>query len=375
MLTNEMIQALNRAILKIAERRDIDETLQEIVDSARDLLQAQYAALGVPNANGRLEAFIHSGMPSRQAAMIPHLPQGHGLLGAIVSERKTIRLPKLSADVRSSGFPEGHPPMDSFLGVPVIAGGEVLGNLYFTNKLGADEFSEQDVEVTEMFAAHAAVAIRNARLDEDVQRLTVLEERNRIGMDLHDGVIQSIYAVGLTLESARLSLNQEDEESMMLLSRSIVGLNDTIRDIRNFILDLRPHRYNGDLKHGVERLVREFRANTMIEVDTVFTDHSLDHLSPAIGRAVFLSAQNALANIARHANASFVQLSINYEEDYLRLIVQDNGCGFDMHKGGLISVGHGLHNMQTRAERLGGQFHLESAVGEGTLLSVSIPLH
>ncbi|MGD2050129.1 MAG: GAF domain-containing protein, partial [Chloroflexota bacterium] len=230
------LSALNEAALAIAAEVSLDKVLQQITDSARELAGARYAALGVPDSEGHLEKFVTSGITPEVEAKIPHRPRGLGLLGAIVREGRSIRLPSITDDPRSVGFPPGHPPMTSFLGVPIIAGQEVLGNLYLTDKQGDPsdgrkdviEFTAADQKLVELLAAHAAVAIQNARLYEQVGRLAIVEERSRIGMDLHDGVIQSIYAVGLTLESARLLLPDDPVEANHIILQAISGLNDAI---------------------------------------------------------------------------------------------------------------------------------------------------
>jgi len=370
---NRQLAALDEATMAIAGELSLEKVLQQIVDSARELVGAQYAALGVPNSAGVLETFINSGMEPETIAGIPHLPHGLGLLGAIIKERRIIRIPRISDDPRSVGFPEGHPAMDPFLGVPVMAGGEMLGNLYLTNKIGVDEFTQEDEEMVSQLAAHAAVAIQNARLYEQVGRLAIVDERTRIGMDLHDGVIQSIYAVGLTLESTRLAMQNDLEDADVLLEAAIEGLNNTIRDIRNFILDLRPQRYQGNLEQGLGRLMREFQANTMTPVDFSIQSEVLEDVSTAVGRAVFLTTQEALANIARHARASQVEINIEGEADTLILSIKDDGVGFDV-KSKHYSVGHGLSNMRARAEDLNGVFQIHSTPGEGTSIKLILPV-
>ena len=370
---NRQLAALDRATMAISGELTLDKVLQQIVDVARDLADAQYAALGVPNNQGIIETFIDSGMEPEIVANIPHLPKGLGLLGLIVKERKTIRIPKIGDDPRAHGFPPGHPAMDSFLGVPVIAGGETLGNLYLTNKLGADEFTQADQDLVELLAAHAAVAIQNASLYEQVGRLAIVEERTRIGMDLHDGVIQSIFAVGLTLESTKLSMNSNPEDADDLLAHAIEGLNATIRDIRNFILDLRPHRFQGNLEHGLGRLVREFQANTMVAVSLSAQPEALTVLPAPIARSLFLTTQEALANIARHAKAKQVLINIEPEEDNVVLRISDDGQGFDMAAKS-YSVGHGLSNMRARAEDLNGSFEIQSEPGRGTTVKLVFPV-
>lgn len=368
----EALDALNRAALTIAGELDSEKVLQQIVDTARELVGAQYAALGVAGQRGGLQRFIHSGMPREQADRISQLPQGKGLLGIIVSERKPLRVKRMFEDPRSAGFPDGHPSMTSFLGVPIIGVGEPLGNLYLTDKIGSEEFSESDQKLVEMLAAHAAIAIQNAQLYEQVERLAILEERTRIGMDLHDGVIQSIYAVGLTLESTRLVLPDNDGEAAQLLDSAVEGLNDAIRDIRNFILDLRPRRFSGDLSQGLARLVREFQANTMVPV-SMTVSQQLENLPTSLARAIFLTTQESMANVARHARASNVTLTLMRSDSSVVLAINDDGLGFDPFDNSR-QVGHGLANMQARSEGLGGTFSIRSAPGKGTTIIMRLPI-
>ena len=368
--------ALNRAALAIASERDIDKVLQLIADSARDVVGAEYAALAVGDwrmpGPGNVHRFVVSGMSREEIGQVIHWPHGRGLLGAVIHGQEPIRLKHIHDDPRSVGYPKGHPPVEGFLGVPIVGSGETLGNLYLTNKHEGLEFTEADQQLIEMLAAHAAVAIQNARLYAQVERLAVLEERTRIGMDLHDGVIQSIYAVGLTLESTRLALPEDADEVSSLLDAAIEGLNDAIRDIRNFILDLRPRRFAGDVQQGLAQLVREFQANTMVPVSVDFPER-LEDLPLPIGRAIFLTTQEALANIARHARAKKVNLSLNFADKRATLTVQDNGRGFDVTNESL-RLGHGLANMQARAESLHGTFNIEATPSQGTKVVMSLPL-
>lgn len=371
---NRQLSALNEAALAIAAELSLDKVLAKIVDLARDLIGAQYAALGVPNSEGYLETFVHSGMPTEIAKQIPHLPQGHGLLGLLIDEPRPIRIPHIANHARSVGFPPGHPEMESFLGVPVLAGSMVLGNLYLTNKLDSPEFSAEDQAMVEMLAAHVAVAIQNARLYEQVGRLAIVDERARIGMDLHDGVIQSIYAVGLILESTRLEIQKSNVAAADgLLENAITSLNDTIRDIRNFILDLRPHRFSGNLEQGLSRLVREFQANTMVSVTLSVPPEVVMTLSTPVVRAIFLTTQEALANVARHARATEVTVTAQNHLRGVELVITDNGRGFDV-SAMRQAVGHGLANMRARAEDLHGTFRINSAPGKGTVIRLTFPL-
>ncbi len=367
------LEALNQAALAIGRGLDLDQTLQQIVDSARDLLGARYAALGVFNSDRELEQFVFSGLSQAEAARIGPVPIGRGLLGAVLDERRALRAARISEHPLSVGFPPNHPAMTRFVGLPIAAGEQVFGNLYLTDKIDGTEFSEPDAEFIGMFAAHAAVAIQNARLYEEVGRLAIVDERSRIGMDLHDGVIQSIYAVGLTLETIHLLMDQDPAKAQELISQAIAGLNDAIRDIRNFILDLRPRRFQGDLAGGLAQLVREFQANTMVKVDVQVSEKLPSSLPPSVSLAIFLTAQEALANIARHARASRVTLELDHSDKAVTLTVTDDGQGFDVLQQHQM-MGHGLANMRARAEELRGSFDVSSVPGTGTSITLAFPL-
>ena len=369
---NRQLDALNQAAMLVARDLAMERALQHIIDAARELVNARYGALGVPNREGYLTAFITSGVAKADVDDMGPLPKGHGLLGALIRDRKPIRLAAMGQDPRFQGFPGPHPQMSSFLGVPILAGDEVLGNLYLTDRLDGLPFTEEDQEFVERLADHAALAIQNAHLYEQVERLAVLEERTRIGMDLHDGVIQSIYGVALTLESARMTLPDPAHESSQLVEMAMHGLEDAIRDIRSFILDLRPRRFRGDLSTGLSQLVREFQANALVPVELHVPD-DLASLPPGMARAAFLTTQEALANVARHAKATAATLTVELVDGFFHLVLVDNGVGFDVRDHSR-RIGHGLANMQARAEALGGRFELHSAHGSGTTIRVLLPL-
>jgi signal transduction histidine kinase len=314
-------------------------------------------------------------MSEEEVARIEHLPQGKGLLGYLLNlDAKPIRISNLSEHPASVGFPEGHPQMTSFLGVPIISRGELLGSLYLTDKVGADEFSAEDERLIEMLSAHAAVAIENARLYQQVRRLAVLEERERIGMDLHDGIIQSIYAVGLTLEYAALQLDENLGEATEKLGAAIGGLNAIIKDIRNYILDLRPQKFRGtNLEQALRNLLQEFRANTLAEIRLEYDKRLDGSLGQELASAIFHIAQEALANATKHAVATRLSVSVQEQEgNQVVLRVRDNGRGFAVAEVEQVT-GHGLSNMQLRAKAVGGHVHYDSNIGEGTVVWAHLP--
>ena len=545
----ERLAALHQASLELVQDISLDSLLQRIARIACDQAGATYAAIGVRDKDGGIANFITVGMPEEEVARMSHPPQGKGLIGVIANAEGPVRVDDMAADPRGAGFPEGHPPMTSLLGVPIRLGSQRLGQIYLTDKIDSEAFTQDDEQVIETLASYAAVAISNARsyselherdrtltrrnqdlallnnlasalasiteldelletaldrvmnyfkvevgeiylTDEDMntlyktlhqggaipalwskdrfklnegmvgktawggqtalvslpddsdpfllseeayaagirqiacypltsrsevlgvlciasnqnelldtmdqqllssiaswvgttfenvrlniqgRRLAVLEERDRIGMDLHDGIIQSIYAVGLTLEHALLLLGEEPEQTRKRVKQSIEDLNSTIRDLRAFIMDMRPRQlYEEDLMDGLQRLVNEFRANSLVEAKLSGPSEGLDDLPDTYAIALFHICQEALANIAKHAQAKKVEVLVWTTADRVLMEIHDDGKGFDTQKVQL-TLGHGISNMQTRARNVGGDLELTSEPGEGTTILVWMP--
>jgi signal transduction histidine kinase len=367
-----VVSAFDAATRAIAELHSVDDVLQVIVDQVRPLIGAQYAALGIVDADGVMERFITTGMDHETRARIGHIPRGRGFLGLIVRENRSFRIPDIAVDPRRSGFPPHHPPMHSFLGVPVTVKGRSVGNLYLTNKAGADEFSAEDQALAETFAVHAGIAIENARLHEQVQRLAVVDERERISKDLHDGIIQNIYAVGLSLEDVPELIRDDPDEVERRVERAIDSLHLTIRDIRNFIFGLRPELLSGTtLINGLVAVVEEFRHNSMVDVELHVGDLP-DEPDPTATSHLLGVVNEALSNVARHSGASRATVFVNGSEaGGLDLVIEDNGHGFDTTTPGVL--GHqGMANMRSRMDAVGAEFEVISDV-TGTRVRVHAP--
>ncbi|MEW5872817.1 MAG: GAF domain-containing sensor histidine kinase [Chloroflexota bacterium] len=552
LLTREQLEdrlaALHRASLELVSDLSLETVLERIVQMAREQSGARYAAVGVMNEDGDLEQFIPVGMSREQSQRISNVPLGRGLLGLMGKERRTVRVANIGEDQRSVGFPINHPYMRSFLGVPIISGDRLLGQIYLTDKLNYHEFTEQDEHVLETLAAYAAVAITNARLyealvrrddelcqrNEDLKllndvaavltsalnvdeivaktlelvmsylhveageiflredneqelrlalhrggfdeafshmerfrvgegfigmvaatgkplistnlredmrylrpavldagfqciacipltaggkvvgvmsaatrhsrtlderelhlltaigtwaaiaienarlnrqsrRLAVLEERERIGMDLHDGIIQSIYGVGLALDYVRMAFDEDSEQARQKIEQSIDALNSIIRDIRAYILDLRPRQFHGeDLKQGLQRLVEEFQSNSKTKAILVGPDNGLVDFPAASATALFHICQESLANIAKHARANQAEVHLWTARDRVLLEISDDGHGFDLRKVN-STLGHGLSNMHERARKVGGDVEITSYPGQGTTVLAWVP--
>jgi len=544
----ERLIALHQASLELVKDVSLETLLERIATVACEQAEARYAALGVLDNEGNLEKFISVGMSDAEIKKISHPPAGKGLIRELMDAREPLRVPVIEKHPRSSGFPAHHPPMTSFLGVPIRAAERQLGQIYLTDKIGAAEFNEDDEKIIQMLAAYAAAAIQNARmyqhlkerdialtrrsedltlmndfastltasleldeilnktlalvmnymkveageiflleddkktlrlvlhrgqaaeafwtrtrfkvnegfigiaaktgeavvshdlakdlrfireavvkagfcqiaciplestenmvgvlsvatrskspiderditlltavatwaalaienarLHQNVRRLAILEERERIGMDLHDGIIQSIFGVGLSLENISHLVKENPQKAQEGIKHAVDDLNQTIRDLRSYILDLRPRQLNGeDLMTGLRRLITEYRAHTLSEAVLSGPKEPLDDMPQNHSLALFHICQEALANAAKHAAAKRLEVSVWATSERVLMEVQDNGKGFEMEKMN-SSIGHGLANMQTRARNVGGEVDISSARNEGTTVLAWVP--
>ena len=366
--------ALDAAIRGIAELASVDDVLQLIVDRVRPLVAAQYAALAIVDDHGRINRFITSGIDDATRRAIGPLPQGHGMFGLIIRENRSYRVPDINTDPRRYGFPPNHPPMSSFLGAPIAYGGETIGRLYLTNKLGAPEFSEGDQRLVETFALNAGIAMTNARLLERSRLLAVAQERDRISKDLHDGIIQNLYAVGLALEGVADQLEAEGHEAGPSVDGAIDAIHLAIGDIRNFIVGLRPHILNGvGLATGLTSIVDDVRPHTGITF-TLDMPEALVDPEPEVTGHLLAIAGEALSNVVRHSRATNVRIIVVPAEapGSLLLTVEDDGQGFD--PTAVARHGHqGLSNMRERAVAIGGSLDWEPRDGGGTRVIVLAP--
>jgi signal transduction histidine kinase len=362
---------LIEAGMELASERALDSVLQRIVELAVELTAARYGALGVLTPDGAaIEEFITIGISPQERAAIGDPPVGHGLLGELIRNPRPLRIPDIGAHPRSVGFPPNHPPMKSLLGAPVVGRGTVFGNIYLTDKQNSDVFDEEDERVLVVLAAQAAVAVENARLVDDAersgrerQRLQVLEERERIGKELHDGVIQSLFAVGMNLQA--LAAASDDEQLAQRLEAAVEDVDHAIRDLRNYIFGLRPGILaDRQLDQAIKELASDFGARsgviTVVDVDAEAAS-ALASLAPDVVQLV----REALSNVGRHAAATTCRVSLVAQAPGYLLEVDDDGTGFDMD---LATWGMGLRNLEERVISLGGTFDVQSVIGEGTIV-------
>lgn len=545
----EQIGSLYQASKDLVGDFSLETLLTRIVRLAQAQVQAEYAALAIRDENGKVVNFIHSGMSEEELHLMPHPPEGKGLLGELQQKHEVIRISEITEDSRYSGFPQYHPAMNSMLGVPITTGEKILGQIYLTNKIGDAEFTLDDERLMKTLAAYAAVAItntqlytsilkqdeainqqyedqtliydlaqgiartwdikeimsltlkkvlqylevetgeiflkdrgekdlrlallrgddfeafytknvfrfgdgvvgkvagmnkalvvtnmetdprilrpaiikagfrsqavipflaarevvgvmtlssktdrtysireldllttigmwtgtaiQNAQLQQQTKHIAVLEERERIGMDLHDGVIQSLYSLGLTLDYVKAILEEDSKESMEKLNFATDSINSTIVDIRTYISDLRPRQMQENLsfKENLEVLLQEFRNNSQISADIQDDIEGQLELNYHNTLTLFRIVQESLSNTARHSKAQNAELRLWEEESQIYLEIIDNGEGFNTDKTE-TNLGHGLANMQRRIRKAGGGIQIDSSPGNGTKVIAWVP--
>jgi signal transduction histidine kinase len=317
-----------------------------------------------------IEDFITHGVTQEERDRIGHIPVGRGILGALIHDARPLRLTRIGDDPRSAGFPPNHPPMTSFLGVPVRVRDHVYGNLYLTEKRGAEEFTEEDERAVVTLAAQAAVAIENTRLHEEVQRLAVMEDRERIAKELHDGVVQALFSVGMALQGAE-SLVEDPEAVRKRLHQSVGAIDDVIRDLRNYIFGLGPGRVaDHQLGRALQDLVDEFRRGSDVGIRLEVDPRAASAVAPRAAD-ILQTAREAISNAVRHGVPETLSVTLSREDGAVVLEIEDDGKGFDPEdvRGG----GRGLSNLRERAETAGGELEISSIKGEGTRLRLRLP--
>ena len=368
-LSPERIAGLVEGAASVAGQVELSGLLRSTVEIAMELTGARYGALGVLGEHGGLIHFLHSGMDEEQAAAIPHLPRGAGVLGTITRAGRIIRLEDVAAHPDAAGFPPGHPVMRTFLGVPVRVGDRVFGNLYLTEKEGG--FTEEDEILVEFLALTAGSAVSTLRLQERLRRAALLEERERIARDLHDSIIQDLFAVGLSIQAQANQIDPVHAEVRERLDRAVEKLDETITALRRFIFDLRPPVWaRPSLRQQLADLVGQLSGPYEARV-TVDCACPPDLLPPHLGDELLAVVKEALSNALRHSGAAAIDVRVDGNEERVVVTVADDGGGFDPARA---RRGMGLANMAGRIEAAGGSFRLETAPGKGTAVRASFPV-
>jgi signal transduction histidine kinase len=366
------LEAMSDAVLAIAAERSVEAVLQRLVDAARDLAGARYAAIGVPDGEGAFERFITSGMSDELVAAMGPLPRTHGLLGAMLASDRPHRAADIRQDPRFRGWwPRAHPTMRSFLGVPILARRGVIGAFYLTDKVGAAEFDDGDQQLIEMLAAHAAVALENARLYERSRELSVVEERNRVARELHDSVTQNLFGVVLAAEAASTLLDRDVDQARAQLQRVQELARAGMEELRSLIFELRPAALADE---GLAATLRKHLGilRRVHDQDIALKVAGAPRPGGATDGDVFRIAQEAIHNAVRHAQAQRIEVGLSARNGHLVLTVDDDGVGFDPSAASLRSRRLGLTSMEERARAVGGTLTIDSRPGEGTRVRLEV---
>jgi signal transduction histidine kinase len=366
---------MSDAVLTIAAERRVDAVLQKLADAARSLVDARYAAIGIPDGDGGFATFITSGMSDAQYEALGELPRTHGMLGAMLETPEPYRTHNIQDDPRFEGWPSAHPNMRTFLGVPIVSRGEVIGSFYLTEKKGGRgaDFTDEDEELIRTLAAHAAIAIENARLHERSRELSTIEERKRLARELHDSVTQTLFSIGLTAEAAAELVEADPARAREQLGHLQSLTRTAMGEMRSLIFELRPAELETEglaaalRKHvDVVRRLHEQEIELCVEGDR--------RLPPGVEKGLLRIAQEALGNAVRHSGADHVTLTLASRDAQISLRVEDDGHGFDPEEAVTRSRRLGLTSMRERAEALGGTLAIDSGAGRGTTIEVEVRL-
>ena len=370
---NEDLALLNEINTALASSLELDEILNKTLALLIAHFKVEAGEIFLLEEDGEtLRLVLHRGEAAEAFWTRNRYRIGEGMVGLAAQKKEPVVSNHLEQDERVTRQAVVEAGFKQIACIPLTAHGEAVGVLTIATR-SRRPIPKAELQVLVSVGAGAGAAIENARLHSNVRRVAILEERERFGMDLHDGVIQSIYGVGLALENAKAVLREDPQTAENNLKKAMDDLNRTIRDIRNYILDLRPRQLRGEsLMEGLTRLMSEFRQNTKVDISLAGPKDHMEDLPQINAMALFHICQEALANIAKHANAKKVTIDLWTTSDRVLLEVHDDGVGFDLEIANR-TVGHGLANIQTRVNNVGGDVDIISASGEGTTILAWVP--
>jgi len=370
---NQDLALLNNIAEVLTASLKLDEILHKTLSLVMDYMAVESGEIYLLEEDKQtLRLVLHRGQAAEVFWTRNRFQAGEGIIGLVAKTGEAVVSHDLAHDMRylrDAVVDAGFKQMACF---PLTSSGTLVGVLSAVTRSSVP-LNEHDIQVITAIGSWAGLAIENARLHSDARRLAVLEERDRIGMDLHDGIIQSIYGVGLVLEHARLLATEDPTQAAERIQQAITSLNHTIRAIRSYILDLRPRQFGDEnLMDGLKRLGMEFRVNTLAEANLNGSVDELRGVPQSQALALFHICQEALANAAKHAHAKKVEINVWTSPERVMLEIHDNGFGFETEKMSM-TLGHGLSNMHTRAHHVGGDVEISSTIGEGTSILAWVP--
>ena len=368
----ETLALLNDLASTLASSSDVDQILDKAISQMVDYLHIEVGEVYLrQEESSLLRLVLHRGETVSHLWKRAEYRLGEGVVGQTAKMGQTRQF-TLPGPEGKDLEPDAASRLRQVIALPLTGRRGVLGVMCVASD-HKQPMDDLEMQFLATLSAWVGTVIENIRLSVQQRRLAVLEERERFGMDLHDGIIQSIYAVGLTLEHARLLMAEKPDYALQRIEQAISDLNSTIRDIRAYILDLRPRQFHDEaLMLGISRLVKEFHTNTLIDVKLEGPPDGELKLPEAHAIALFHICQEALANTAKHAHATNVQVVVWSTADRVLLEIRDNGHGFELSKTRL-ALGHGLSNMQTRARNVGGDVEITTEPNEGTVVLAWVP--
>lgn len=371
------LAAVSAALLAMSRHLEVEDVLKTIVASARELLDARYAALGVPDDHGGFAQFVVDGVSDEQWKAIGPLPRQHGILAAMLHQAKPERLADVRKDPRFEGWPDAHPDMSDFLGLPITDGDEIIGALFLANKLcpkpdGGCGFTAEDEELLSILAQHAAIALTNARLYERSRELTIAEERSRLAHELHDAVSQKLFSLRLTAQAAAALVDRDPARAKGELQQVAVLAAEAVDELRAAVVELRPAALDEDgliatLRTQIQVLDRAHAAAV------TFGSSGVRALPAAQEEALLRVAQEALHNALRHSGAERVNVTLTRRAAATVLLITDDGIGFDPMAVRLAGRHLGLVSMRHRAKSVGGRLTVVSEPGKGATIEMEVP--
>ena len=372
------IEAVSAAVLAMNRRLEVREVLQTIVASARELLGAEYAALGVPDDHGGFAQFVVDGVSDEQWKAIGPLPRQHGVLAAMLHEAAPQRLADVRAFESFAGWPRAHPVMKDFIGMPVLDGDEILGAVFLANKAGprppgaGPGFTQEDEDLLRILADHAAIALTNARLHERSRELTLAGERARIAHELHDAVSQKLFSLRLTAQAAAALVDADPARAKDEIRQVAALAAEAADELRAVVVELRPAALDED---GLVATLRT-QADVLDRVHSAgvtFRASRVRALPAAQEEALLRVAQEATHNALRHADPGTVSVTLEGHGKGARLRISDDGAGFDPTAVRRAGRHLGLVSMRERADGVGGRLTVQSEPGKGTVIEMEVP--
>jgi signal transduction histidine kinase len=365
------LRELSAAVLAVTARRSVREVLQTILTSARRLLDARYAALGVPDENGSFAEFLADGISDEQWQAIGPVPRQHGLLGLLLRDPNPVRLTDIRQHPQFEWWPSAHPVLTDFIGMPIADGDEILGELFLANKNTPGGFSAEDEELLRLLAGHAAIAIVNARLYERSRELSIVAERNRIARELHDAVTQKLFSLRLTADAAAALVDRDPARASAELGTVRKLASEVSDELRAVVTGLLPVDLSGD---GLDAALRKEAEllDRVHDASVAFVGCPVPSVTSARREALYRIAQEALHNALRHGRPSRVEIDLSAADGQVALQVRDDGVGFDLGRSEQAARRLGLSSMRERARAVGGRLSVTSTPGGGTTVRVEV---